>query len=285
MTQVDEYLEFTNAAGATFRFGSPACGLVSVEGLGDVDADIQTQTAPYQDGSTFIDAVLAPRFVNMEFIVRGGDYAEVSARRREMARTVNSKLGLGVLKYVSGDMVRIIDAVAESVPFFPDGDARGVRWQRGTITFIAPSPYWKSTEITEEPAFEALFEFPFEGEFEMGVQRNDRLIYNDGDSPAPTMVDFYGPSDSPIIENLTTGEFIRINKRLEEGEIFRINTANSSVYYINAEGTETNVFNWIDLESTFFKLAIGENDITCHCAISNNQKDFDIYYNQLYNAV
>lgn len=259
---VDEYIEFESPAGLV-RLNGAEIGLVSIDGLGDVDADIQTQKAPYQDGVTFIDAILAPRYVNIEFIIRGNDYAEVRARRTKFANILSPKLGLGTLRYISGDLVREIRAVADTVPFFPDGEARGERWQRGTVSFICPSPYWTSTEITEEPTFKPLFEFPFEGEFEFGEQRDERIITNDGDAPAPLYIEFYGPALNPRITNVTTGEFIKINRMLGEGEFLRIDTSaeNRVVEFVNPDGSATNVFNWIDLSSTFFQLQTGDNEI------------------------
>ncbi|MEK5038763.1 phage distal tail protein [Sporosarcina sp. FSL K6-3457] len=281
-------LQFENSRGQKIElFGAPF-RLFGVEGLGDVEADIQSQVVPYQDGDALIDVILRPRYMTVELKITGNDAAETEANRRKLASVFNPRLGLGTLKYVRGTEVKLIKTVAESVPIFPDGPTnRGATFQKALLHLKAPNPYWRSTSITEEPAFEPLFEFPFEGEFEFGVTRNDRLIYNDGDAPAAFQVDFYGPANSPIIENLTTGEFIRINKRLEEGQTLKIDTTDGvkSVTYVDEDGAETNVFHWIDLSSTFFKLGVGENDITCHCAISNRQRDFDIYYHKLFTAV
>lgn len=290
MYNVKEYITFENARGEKWRFDS-----VSIEGLGDVAADIQQQRAPFMDGSIYLDTIYEPRYINIEFIVAAPSYDEVVGKRRTLAGVVNAKLGLGTLTYETGDRVNVIEAVAESVPFFPDKENRGKRWQRGTITFVCPNPYWKSTEVTEEPAFEPLFEFPSDvywedGEdgdlyFEMGLQRTERIIHNDGDAAAPFSIEFFGPADAPYIENTTTGEFIQINKRLEEGETLVVDTGERSVVYVDSEGNETNVFNWLDLGSTFFDLELGDNEITCNCVISNNAKDFDIYYSKLYTAV
>ncbi len=279
-------LIYTNSAGESIElFGRPY-RLTSVEGLGDVEADVQTQKAPYQDGESLIDTVLEPRYMSVELKIVGDDLSDIERKRRHLAKVFNPKLQLGTLKYIRGDMVRQIKVVAESVPSFPDGSTnRGRTFQKALIFLRAPNPYWQSTRVTEEPAFEPRFRFPIRGPFIMGVQRTDRLIFNDGDAPAPLQVDFYGPADSPYIENKTTGEFIKINKRLEEGEMLKIDTSNASVIFVSSDGEETNVFNWLDLGSTFFELQVGENDITCRCAISNNMKDFDIYYNKFYTAV
>lgn len=278
-------LKYTNEAGDFIKFGSDDVKVVALEGFGDVEADIQRQKAPYQDGSTFIDSVLQERYLYISFAIRGGKYKDLADMRRKLGRVFNPKVG-GRLSLSHDGGEYEINCYPEHVPKFPDNGTDAVgRLQSVGVDLVAPNPYWRSPSITEEPAFEPRFRFPIRGPFIMGVQRNDRLIYNDGDAPAPIKVDFYGPADSPVIENKTSGEFIRINKRLEEGQVFKIDTSDSSVIYVDEDGTETNVFHWIDLNSTFFKLDIGENDITCHCAISNNQKDFDIYYSKLYNAV
>lgn len=277
-------LKYTNDLGQTIQFGD-SYKVIELEGFGEVQADIQTQKAPYQDGSSFLDSVLSERYPFIQFVIVAEEYSELVAMRRHVGNVFNPKVG-GVLSLIHNGDEYWIKCWSEHVPNFPDDGTDAVgRVQTVNVDLVAPDPYWKSSKITEEPAFEPKFHFPFSGPFIMGIQRNERLIFNDGDSPAPFFIDFYGPAESPIIENLTTGEFIRINKPLIEGETFRINTADSSVYYVDEEGKETNVFHWIDLDSSFFKLQLGENDITCHCAISNNQKDFDIYYHKLYNAV
>lgn len=281
-------LQYENARGQSIELFDYPFRLISVEGLGEVEATIQTQKAPSQDGETYIDSVLEPRYMTIELKIEGTDAADTESKRRMLASIFNPRLGPGTLKYVRDDDVKVLNAVPESVPFFPDGLVnRKDTFQKVLIYLIAPNPYWKSTRVTEEPAFEPKFHFPFAGPFVMGVQRTDRIIDNGGDAPMPIQVDFYGPADSPMIANETTGEFIRINKRLEENEIFRIDTTDSvkSIIYIDEDGNEENVFHWIDINSTFFKLELGENEITCNCALSNNQKDFDIYYSKLYNAV
>lgn len=282
-----ELYHFVDASEARNNRQGKGYGLTRFEGFGEVEANIQLQKSPYQDGSTPIDTLLDERPLFIEFSLSADDYKELSAMRRHIGKVFNPKIKGKLTINYEGETYEI-DCIPESVPFFPDKGTDSIgRKQVGTIDLIAPNPYWKSSKVTEEPAFEPKFRFPFEGPFVMGVQRTDRVIDNDGDAPMPIQVDFYGPADSPMIANETTGEFIRINKHLEENEIFRIDTTDGvkSVTYIDEEGNEENVFHWIDIDSTFFKLELGENEVTCNCALSNNQKDFDIYYQKLYNAV
>ena len=259
-------LKFTNTRGETVIFNNSGSFFYAnkITGLGDVYADIQTQKAPYQDGATFLDSLLTPRPVSFEVFIQGVDSADISKKRAELARIFNPKLGEGLLEINYGGTVMVIEAVAEHVPTYPSGtNNRGIVYQIGLIDLICPNPYWRSVTVTEEPAFESLFSFPFEGVFEIGMQRDQRIIINDGDAPSPLQVEFYGPALNPVIINNTTGEYIKINQELFEGERMMIDTSdgNKSVFFVDALGVSRNVFNWIDLESTFFKLAIGENDI------------------------
>lgn len=281
-------LQYENSRGDSIElFGRPF-RLSKVDGLGDVQAETQMQRVPYQDGAAYIDSMLEPRYPVIELKIYGQDAKDTEEKRRYLASIFNPKLGLGTLKYIRGDEEKVINAAAESVPFFPDGSTnRQATFQKVVLYLVCPNPYWRSTSITEEPAFEPLFEFPFDDldGLEMGIQRTQRVITNDGDAPAPLQVDFYGPAESPIIENLRTGEFIRINRSLRENETFRIDTDKDTLFYEDAQGNKFNVFNWMDTDSSFFQLELGDNEITCHCAISNNQKDFDIRYQKLYVAV
>lgn len=274
-------ITYTNELGESVIFSDqPPFILESIEGLAGVDADIQTQKAPYQDGETKIDTLLEPRYITMTVTI---SHENIDECRRYLSSVMNPKLE-GMLIYEDEFVTRQIECTNEHVPRFTDKTQNS---HRAIIDLIAPNPYWKSPSITEEPAFEGLFQFPFEGEFQMGIQRDERIIYNDGDAPAPINVIFYGPAQTPTIANLTTGEFIKINKSLGENEKLIIDTSddNKSVYFEDENGNRINVFHWIDLDSTFFKLQVGENEISCMCATSNLSKDFEIYYHKLYIAV
>lgn len=283
-------LKFTNSKGEHIVFNDAGSSFYmgNITGLGDVSADIQTQQAPYQDGTTFIDGILDIRTISFEVWIKGTDDTDISRKRARLAQVLNPKNGVGLIEYQYGDITRVIDAVAEHVPTFGAGfENRGVYYQRALVDFICPNPYWRSSNITEEPTFESLFQFPFEGEFQMGYQRDQRIIVNDGDAPAPIQIEFYGPALNPKIKNNTTGEYLRVRQHLGEGERMMIDTSdhNKSVYFVDSLGTERNVFNWIDLDSTFFKLTIGENEIEYTADDDIQGAVVNISYSKLYTAV
>jgi len=263
---VDELIEFTNARGVTVKFVDEPFGLVSVEGLGDVAADVQQQKAPYQDGTDFVDTVLEPRYITTEFIVRGDDYDEIKHHRAYLSGVLNPKLGLGTLRYISGDVVRELKAVAESVPTFPDKEARGERWQRGLVTFVAPNPYWQDVNPTNIKLedYVANFSFPFSFPVTFSIRGDSRTIVNSGHAPTPIKVTFRGDSVNPKITKNNTGEFIKVNRTIPEGYSLVITTDfnNKSVKIIAPDGVESNAMGYIDLDSTFFSLDVGENHLS-----------------------
>jgi hypothetical protein len=283
-------LNFTNTLGESVTFNKTGSFLYAnkIEGLGDVVNTIQTQKAPYQDGYTLIDSVLEGRVISFEIYIQGVNDTDISGKRSNLAKVLNPKLGEGLLQITYGSVVRVINAVAEHVPTYPSGkENRGKTHQIGLVNLYCPNPFLRSSAITEEPTFEPLFQFPFEGAFEMGIQRDQRIIVNDGDSPAPLQIEFYGPAVNPIITNNTTAEYIKINQELFEDEFMRVDTTpgNKSVFFVSPDGTERNVFNWIDLNSTFFQLDIGENDIQYSADSDIQGAIVNISYSKLYNAV
>ncbi|MEF7566409.1 phage tail family protein [Bacillus infantis] len=284
-----EKITFINSRGQSIELSNRRPFLLgSVEGKGDVQANVQTQKTPFQDGSTPIDVLLNERSLTLPVMIMSETQEALLVDRQHLSAIFNPKLGEGILVYENLDVKREIKAIPESVPSLPTGfENNGFYHQRTIINLFCPNPYWRSLQITEEPTFQPLFRFPFEGEFQMGMQRDQRIIDNDGDAPVPIQVEFYGPAVNPLIRNNTTGEFIRVNQELLEGEYMKIDTApgNKSVFFVSADGSERNVFNWIDLNSTFFSLVIGENDIEYTADNDIQGAIVNIRYQKLYTAV
>lgn len=244
--------------------------LSKIEGLGDVEADIQSQKSPYQDGETHIDTLLEPRFIEMEISVVGENIEE---NRRYLAKVMNPKLS-GVLQYENNSIIRVINGVSEHVPKFPSGDDRNQVYQLALVNIKCPNPYWKSLNQQAKPlqAYVGKFKLPMTFPFELGTSGSRATLYNDGDLPAPIEIDINGPITNPQIFNRTTGKFIRINRSISEDEKIIINTESGQkkVSVISSNGTESQAFGYLDAESTLFNLEIGENEIE-HVADSGNR--------------
>src|SRR5690606_13665562 len=117
--------------------------LESVEGKGDVSASVQMQSAPFQDGATFIDSTLETRPLELIVNIKAYSRDELNLYRNQISQIFNPRLGLGKLTYSNGNVEREIEVVSTGVPIFPSGEAKGKWFQRTIINLIAPNPYWE----------------------------------------------------------------------------------------------------------------------------------------------
>lgn len=274
-------LTYENSRGESVVFDTFPFFISSLTGVIESDSNTQTLKSPYQDGATYIDTLLEPRYPVLQGAIV--EKFAIDEHRRRITRVCNPKLGTGKLTLEINGVIRIIGAAVDGIPAFPD---RGEDpYQRFMISWICPDPYWRSMTVTEEPAFEPRFRFPIHGPFIMGIQRDQRIIHNDGDAPAPIKVEFFGPALNPKIINKTTGEFIRIKQELHEGERMLIDTSDSSVYFVAPDGSQRNVFPWIDPDMKFFNLQIGLNEIEYTADSDIQGTVVNISYSKLYTAV
>lgn len=85
-------------------------------------------------------------------------------------------------------------------------------------------------------------------------------ILNDGHVETPIEVEFHGPAENPRITNLTTGEYVQVNRTLSSDDVLYITTAfQNKTVEIETAGVREDAFDYIDLGSTFFSLAVGDN--------------------------
>lgn len=260
-------LTFTNSLGNSIVLGPKPFRVIKIDGTGGTEADIQMQKAPYQDGQTYIDALLSEKVIEVELAILSSSSEEMFQLRRKLTNVFNPKLGPGLLKYEYPGGVREIEAVPESSPVFPGGIQNNFGgFQRAFVTMICPAPFWLDPleQVVKLVDFVANFRFPFHFPVSFSVRGDTRTLINDGDVPTPIMVEFRGRAVNPRVTNVTTGEFIQVNREIPEGYRLIINTefGRKRVSIIAPDGVETNAFHYIDLDSTFFDLEVGENQLS-----------------------
>jgi len=83
---------------------------------------------------------------------------------------------------------------------------------------------------------------------------------NDGDLPTfPVSINIYGPVNSPILTNTTTGEFIQVTSNLGSVSNQLVITYDKDSLIVELDGNS--VLSQVTATSTFFKLQPGENII------------------------
>lgn len=262
-------IKYTSGRGeAVELYGSPF-QLSKIDGIGGVEADIQMSKSPFQHGSTYIDSPLQSRFMALEVTIRGSSEEEVTNRRRFISSVFNPINGLGILEFIDATGSKHIKAIAQAVPYFPDGkENRGINFQKALINLVAPNPMFydaSATSIRLED-YVANFAFPFSFPVSFAVRGDVGTVVNVGHAPAPVRITFRGEAVNPQITKVNTGETLRIRRTIPLGWSLVITTDfdNQSVEIISPEGISTNAMGYLDLTAgwSFFNLDIGENKLS-----------------------
>src|SRR5690606_40921407 len=152
-------ITFTNSIGNSVVLGPKPVKVIRIDGTGGTEADIQTQKAPYQDGHTFVDALLEPKTVEMELAIFVRSKEEVFQLRRQLTNVFNPKLGVGLLTYEYPSGVREIEAVPETTPIFPSGIQNSSEgFQRVLITLIRSEEHTSELQSRENLVCRLLLE-------------------------------------------------------------------------------------------------------------------------------
>ena len=165
-----------------------------------------------------------------------------------------------------------------------------------TVDLICPNPYWTEPGgiVNDIAYWQGTFEFPLEidtvNKIEFG-RRNDSLIANienTGDVECGFIIEFkaQGAVKNPSLLNVMTREFIKINRTMKAGEVITVDTRfNKKKVISKFEGDETNILNFIDLNSTFIQLYKGDNYFKYEAEENISNLEIRIVHNNWYLGV
>lgn len=114
---------------------------------------------------------------------------------------------------------------------------------------------------------------------------SDKTIFeNDGDSKVGVKfkIEATGDVANVKVENLRTGQFVKVNHRLKQGDILEISTVEGEKY-IKLNGKD--IFNEIDRLSDFFYLDIGDNFLQYSADSGATEMNVYLYYVPKYSTV
>lgn len=277
-------LMYKNEKGDAIVFANHAPIVLVKHDLNELKNEIALEQNYMQDGSIVSSYRLQHRQITIEAAI----LKDIELYKKKILKTVNPKQR-GTLIY---NNEKKIDVVVESITM-PQKE-RAI--QKVLITFLCPNPYWQV--IQELKRYIALwvgdFSFPLQL-LEQGIQlghREPSLIVNlrnDGDVPCGMRIEFkaLGELTNPGLFNVNTREFIKINKTMQAGEIITVTThfANKRVELTKADGTKENAFNYIDINSTFLQLDVGDNLFRYDADINVDNLEVSIYYTPQYLGV
>lgn len=261
-----------------------------VTGLSDVKNTIYSTNSMGQHGDTYIGQRIEPREINIDGTINSTKKDRVLELRRKAQRILNPELSAELI-YIYKDFVKKIECKVDSAPIFRKKNV----FTEFSISILCCSPFWKEeTEARKDVAlWVSCWEFPFEitedkmefGYRELSVMVN---VYNEGDVASGMRVDFKakGTVDNPILLNVDTQEYIKINTKMKAGDVITVDTEyGNKGAALTRNGLKTDFFRCIDVESSFMQLGIGDNIFRYDAEAGESMLEVTIYHNNKYLGV
>ena len=281
-------LTYVNANDESFAIQDNCILSKNWSGFSEIPIDHQLSKAPYQDGKTYIDTLFDPRILTIEFLIKGDDRQEVFDRRLTVTKQFNPKLGVGKIIWEQEDGTEYYIDCIPYTPIFPSGKAQNKWYQVVIVQFLAPNPFWYNPTQWENTlvGFSGGFSFPFSFPISFGTVGTEKEIVNIGNVDTPVMIYLYGELEDPVISNATTDEEITVVETIADGDILIINTAfGEKAALLLSGGVYTNAFEYIDPDSTFWKLEPGSNTIEYSVTSEGENAKCLIYYYHRFSGV
>ena len=264
---------------------SPPYIFGTVSGISGADTTVLSTAVPGIDGALVQGIRTEPREISCSVYVKGEERKKMYENRFQLIQMLAPRKESGMLYYTNDYTTMRIEARPLNSPNFTE---RIMNYNQAELRFWCPFPYWEGmTEKSGQMAYTGKgFTFEFMIAFASIADKTE--LWNAGSIATPVTISIRGPANNPCITNQRTGEFIRLNHELQEGEILTITTqkGDKSVKISSAEDqTPQNAFHYIDLNSTFFQLEPGSNTLVYESDDETRQTQVTIRYRELYAGV
>ena len=237
--------------------GDIVCDMSVADG---VSVNLTTAQGFSQVGETVQGRSIGGKLID----VKGVIFRNVQSVKRALLNAL-TPFSSGTLVFDEKYKIRV---VVKSSPSFSPVKNNG----KFSMQFFAPFPFFYSVEEKSEiiGRIVPLFSFPANygtaHKFGQKEASTYLLLENEGDVKVPYTItlECVGTSTNPIITNLHTFEFLKLNGTLESGDIVTIsrNKDEFLTAILNRDGREIDIISWIDGGSTFFELNVGDNMVS-----------------------
>ena len=268
--RTQEKLIYTNERGESIEF-SPASSyhvnFKDVTGLSDVRNAIYSTNSMGQDGDTYLGYRIESRDIDIVGYIKERDKQAAQNLRRKLNRILNPQYE-ATLTYVFGDFRRVIGCKIDDAPIFK----RKPIFEQFTVSLSCLNPFWREETETREDIATWIggFEFPvpdglelYDG-WEIGYRQPSLIVnvYNSGDVKSGIRIEFraIGAVTNPVLLNVDTREFIKLNISLVAGDVLTVSTGyGEKAVKLNRGGTITDAFRYLDVDSSYLQIAVGDN--------------------------
>ena len=251
---------------------------------------------PYLIGEELRDQLFPPNEVIMPLAIMGSSSADVLRSIHALRRSLDPRADVQIK--VTNDLgeTRILTCRYESgFENAVDDEHRGPNMIKIPLKFMAFDPLWygddnvvfdMSMELPTQKFFssEGVAWFTEPGGMVGGwrienfglTDRGQTLdIYNPGDVDAYPIWAVKGPGSQPSFQNITTGNSLRIDYSLDDGEVMTIDTREGHRTISSSNGTNLRPY-LDDAWRSLWTLAPGNNEIIIDLALPINQSLFSL---------
>lgn len=228
---------------------------------GAQNVDFDTTRSNREIGETLQHQSVSPKTLT----IRGTLLGDCAAARDQMNHVL-APLAKGRLIYNNTSSMEVY------VKTSPDIERYSAN-ARFSVSFYAPFPYWVEKDKVNQVlvGYEPQFMFPWNisdpNPFYMSklAQEGYVTVANEGEAPVGWTISFLALSavKNPFVQSIDTGETVKVLKTMTENETLTISTEGEelTVTLTAADGTETDGFEFLDIDSVPFRLSLGENHI------------------------
>lgn len=298
-----EKLILTNEKGASIEFSVKSVFHTNISkdvtGLSDVENEIFSTSGINQAGGTYLGYHIAGRDIEIVGHIKERDKAVVREYRHQLNHALNPTYAC-VLIYQHDNFKRQIRCRVNSAPHFDvDGG-----WQRFTIDLLCLNPFWtdEAETYTQIATWIGGMEFDSvnglqltnseeDPQWEVGYRLPNLItnIENTGDATTGLTITFtaQGSVSNPGLINIHSQEFLQINMDMEAGEEITVKTGygEKSVTFKNLSGEVQDIFRYLDIQSTYLQLEIGDNPYRYYAALGEDNLNVTIKHSNLYLGV
>lgn len=241
-------------------------------GIDTVSVNLSHAQGINQVGSTVESKTVQPRPVTISGIIVGDDQ---SARKSELMSIIRPDLP-GKL-YADDYYLNVYPTATPVI----EAKQKFAHFQ---FSIVAPYPYWqKDNTVTQAlSGIQKLFKFPWNisraYRFGQWMETQFMNVHNGGQLPVPFTATFYAKNDvvNPKILHVTTGETLILNKSMVTGERVVVEITHDRTYVTSS--VDGNIRGALDLDSTLFRLGVGDNVLKPEAESGLNQLEVEINF-------
>lgn len=284
-------LKNSNGKQITFSVGSDYHVNIKkdVKGLSDASNEIFTQRGLGQYGETVTGFQIGSRLIEINGSFKPTDKNTVSFLRQTLNNVLSPEETLEIIYDLDGSQ-RKIKGIAQELKF----ECSSIFYDF-YISILCPDPLWRemTQTATSIVSWVGAFEFPVEITKDWEIGRLDKKlevnVLNRGDVTCGCKIVFYATASltNPSLRNTETDEYIKVNASLSAGDKLEVTTfyKNKTAYIIRANGEKENVIQYLDPDSTFLQLKIGDNLFGYNADSGKSNLEITIYHDNLYRGV